>query len=107
VRGGLGPFIGGGRLAEGARVRAYLNRRASGGAVRREESAPSLVKVLTGGAGVSASGREGSIPVRGPGDVGLRACSEAGTNMTPAAFLLFFNYFSLFFCFLIYSISFA
>jgi hypothetical protein len=54
-RGGLGPFIGGGRLAEGARVWAYLDRRASRGAVRREESGPSLVMVLTSGAGVSAS----------------------------------------------------
>jgi hypothetical protein len=57
-RGGLGPFTGSGRLAEGARVRAYSDRRAGRGAVRREESGPSLEMVLTGGARVSASGRE-------------------------------------------------
>jgi hypothetical protein len=48
------------------------------------------------GLGVSSGEREGSVPVRGPGDVGLGRPFRPGLNRCPRPFLYFFFIFIFF-----------
>jgi hypothetical protein len=96
-RGGLGLFIGEDGLERGLGFRAYSDRRAGRGAVRREESGPSSEMELTGGAGVSASGERGSVPVRNEAVLGHGPLLELGCFGSPRSSPFFFILFPFLF----------